>query len=700
MKILSTRHSNYGSFRGEHEFVFSGRGLTLVVGDNRDEPRMNSNGSGKSMAFDALDWGTFGVVPRDDHVDSIIHDGEDEVSVTNYYEMDDGRPLVSQREKRRGKPMVLKYWKDGVEFTALDTKELQRMLELELGMDRSVFHATVLYGQTDQFNFATAKDIQRLDILTKILDLGEIDVWSESVGVLLRGVQDEIDSLRLKIETQRSRIEVTRNSLPTFDSSASAWDQERGASLQAAVRTLNEHLGHLETARAMAAQRESVEGNLLLLQTNNNEIGGGPGGGPAYDWSQFETEVSRADRASFKQWTETKFKIEVSGKELKRRRGAMASTKTGNCTECGQLLPEDPSHVQAELAKLDASIGESRNLWVEADGKVKELQAKIDGYDRDRSEAQRLHQEADRVNLQKQTEYKQLLKEINEADAYVQKAGTYVQSLRATMADTEAKTNPWVEKKREAEDALGRDIVVLASDEKLREDKESRREYLEFWKTAFGPRGLKNYILDARLKEMNDAANEWVRLITGGTIWVRIETQTMGRSTKKLSNKMNIRVFRYNPDGTVGARNFKSWSGGEKARVSWAIDFGLSRLIAARATKTYDLMILDEVFKYVDSAGGEAVIEMLRHLRREKSSIFVIEHDASFQSQFENKVLVRKENGQSRIIEESDHESSSEESKTETEEGDVEEKPKRKVRRKSPPRRKAVPKRRPRKTPG
>ena len=59
---------------------------------------------------------------------------------------------------------------------------------------------------------------------------------------------------------------------------------------------------------------------------------------------------------------------------------------------------------------------------------------------------------------------------------------------------------------------------------------------------------------------------------------------------------------------------------------------------------------VDEVFKYVDSAGGEAVIEMLNHLRQERSSIFVIEHDEQFKSHFENRLTVRKLGGRSTIL--------------------------------------------------
>jgi DNA repair exonuclease SbcCD ATPase subunit len=177
----------------------------------------------------------------------------------------------------------------------------------------------------------------------------------------------------------------------------------------------------------------------------------------------------------------------------------------------------------------------------------------------------------------------------------------------------------------------------------------TRTNALEFWVKGFGREGLKSYVLDARLEEMNAAANEWVRLLSGGTIWVRFESQT-ATQTGKLSEKLNVRCWRYNPDGTVTERNYESWSGGEKARLDLGIDFGLARLVAARATKRYEMVVLDEVFRHLDAAGRDAVMELLQIIAQEKSSIFVIDHDAEFRGAFEHLMVVRKQNGQSAIV--------------------------------------------------
>lgn len=233
-------------------------------------------------------------------------------------------------------------------------------------------------------------------------------------------------------------------------------------------------------------------------------------------------------------------------------------------------------------------------------------------------------------------------------------ASKQLSEMSASIAAMRAQTNPFVQ-----QEVLNREAVKIARavEVDLRAKKAvatTDAEYLAFWTEAFGPRGLKNYVLDTKLQAITDAANHWVKILTGGTIWVRIETQTMGRSTGTLRNKLNVRVFRYMPDGTVRERNYKSWSGGEKQRVSLGIDLGLASLVASRARKHYDVLILDELFRHLDTSGREAVLELLQHLAREKSSVFVVDHDAELGAQFEARVVVRKVGGVSTLVEESE----------------------------------------------
>jgi uncharacterized protein YhaN len=67
MKIVSIELENFGTFYGKHVLELANKGLTLVLGDNQDEPLMNSNGAGKSSTFEGLDWTLFGDIPPSPH---------------------------------------------------------------------------------------------------------------------------------------------------------------------------------------------------------------------------------------------------------------------------------------------------------------------------------------------------------------------------------------------------------------------------------------------------------------------------------------------------------------------------------------------------------------------------------------------------------------------------------------------------------
>ncbi len=646
MRIERIHIQNYGSFYGQHGFAFADRGLVMVLGDNQDEPRMNSNGAGKSSTFDALDWCLFGVVPKGDHADSVINE-------------EAGRDCKVTVELREGDRVirVLRYRKftgedpkSGVQLevngqagiTALDPKETQRLIELELGLDREVFHACVLFGQNDRFHFADATDSERMSILTKILQMEEIDDWLDLAKAKHAGAQLALrnhENTRLQLDGKLEWMNAQ-----DFGQQSQAWDNERQAHLHEATRQLNEHMANLaKTEQVLVLEPRVLESHATLKAHHDL--------GMSYDWSHFDGGISRARQAE--QAANAKFQeTVVFGKQLRSRMDKIKATAEGDCSECGQPVTRD--HLDREVRSLEPELAGLREQYVVDEAALGQARAEVQRHEQIKSEQQRLHHEGDQENQRKYLEAQQQLRDMEEARRYLVQVQGHVAALRQAMEERRVAVNPWAQKQQELEADKARVIQELqlagqsisAADEELR--------YLDFWVKALGPKGLKSYILDTRLQEMTDAANEWVRVLTGGTFWVRFETQTLGRTTKKLSNKINIRAFRYNPDGSISERNYKSCSPGERKRLSWAIDFGLSRLVAARATKRYDLLILDEVFTYVDAAGGEAVIEMLRHLRREKSSIFVIEHSHEFQAQFEECVVVRKHMGRSQILEESD----------------------------------------------
>lgn len=611
--------------------------------------------SGKSSPFDAVFWCLWGVVPKKDHVDSVVNEeaGADcDVSVE--LEDDDKSLIVVRRfrglrKKVHGKASGVTLhvsggdetvWKKDGNRTTLDDAETQRRVERVLGMDEDLARAVFYFGQRDLFHYADATHGERLSILSKVdPTLGEVDVLLEPAKVRLKKIDGEIGQKELDLSFVSGQLEPQREQLAGHEQAVAQWEAERAEHLRQAMIQLEQHRQGAEQARAIVVHEPTVRESVEVLRLS---------GGAAFDASLLNSEIRR-QQSVVGAARESLAVLESDGRNVAARLGRLAASEMGaDCSECGQYLSGE--HLDLERRKAGDRRAGLRCRWAEQSTLVKALHREVRRAEESRDLQQREHEEGRQFNARKLREAEDQWRAVQEGQRYLAQVEPAIAQIQQTMEARRVAVCPLAEhqaagvaKIAELEERLRAIEVSLVG---LRD----QHLYEQFWVDALGPHGLKSYVLDHRLGEMTDAANRWVRLLTGGTFWVRLEPQKLGRSTKKLSNESNVRVFHYEPDGTITERNYPSWSPGERARLSFGIDFGLSRLVATRASKKWDVLILDEVFKYVDAAGGAAVAEMLRALRTEKSSIFVVEQSDHFADQFEDVMVMEKRNRRSRII--------------------------------------------------
>lgn len=636
MKIVSVVLEDFASFVGRHEFVFADRGLTMVLGENLDEPQMNSNGSGKSTLFKALDWGLFGVVPSGSHADSIVNDEVQRgCGVTVNLLEDDGTPL----QVIRGRPSSLQLFENGEELTTLDTKETQKILESKLGLDREVFHAAVLFAQEGRYHFADATDSGRMEILSKIIpELRGIDQYLATFKEKRKGLAGDRDQLSNQIIGLRGELEGVSNQVD-FSEEKAEWELGRRdtiKSYEAKIQETQEQIAYWKNAGTQVPELQKYLASLQANLPSQSE--------PSQHQTQLELAQENLSRvgAALGHTTARIGQVERSLNKIR-------STGVGDCPECGQEVTAEHLQQEASRLEVEASVLEAE--------RQQHAQAQMGWVaERDRLKAVIDVERAQRhASVQAQaTQIAQTQSDLNGIINWASEVARYEseeQGLRMGMEAERSKVNPFVAKEEASKvrlDVLKKDIKKL---EKKISSLDEEISYYDFWVTGFGPKGLKSYILDSNLQDMTDSANEVVKILTGGTFWVRFESQKKGRTTRRLSNAPSIRVFKWNPNGSVSERDYRTWSGGQKSRVSLGIDLGLSSLVGRRASKKYDMLILDEIFKYVDAKGREAVVQLLHSLRQKKSSVFVVEHDAEFQGHFENTVLVRYQNSRSTIVE-------------------------------------------------
>ena len=637
MKINHICLENYGPFFGPHVFRFADRGLVLVQGDNKDEPRMNSNGSGKSTIFDALDWALFGVVPRGDHVDSVRNEEAALCTVAVELVADDGQPVTVRRSRGRSTTVQLTVGSHGQDLTALDARETQNRIDSILGLDRDVFHAAVLFAQGDLTHYAESGDAARMAILTKILRLDEVDVYFEAAKAKAKAVEAENIALVAKIGEDRSFLKD--HEAFDFTAAIADWEVKRQGEIAGLAGMISRQATDLTALEAEARELPAARDRHLDLSAQMSALLATVPDDAAV------RQAGERERAAHMQLVT----LGAPRKLLAEQLDKMERLGIGMCPTCRQ--PITPDHKAVEVLTLRAQLQDLDDRIADADREYREIATEVG----------RLAQVYQATRQEFEAAQRALYAELMAVESKIKALGALAPRMDAIRVEMnriagmvkakQAEVNPYQERAEHHRKVTDDTRATIADGEARIAALAERAEYIDFWVQALGAKGLKSYILDTRLQELSDAANYWVGLLTGGTIWVQFEAQKATRSGKTV-NAPDLRICRWNPDGTITARNFASWSGGEKQRISFAVDFGLSRLLAGRASQKYDLLILDEVFKHLDKAGREAVMDLLQIMAREKSSVIVVEHDTDFQAMFDARVTVRKKGRRSEILEE------------------------------------------------
>lgn len=638
MKILYVEITNFGSFFGAHKFQIADRGLVFVCGDNQDEPLMTSNGAGKSTIFDSIDWCLFGDVPKGDTADSVVNEEAGKgCEVTACILDDDGTNLVVTRGRAPKKFEVVRISPEGWPIQPLSTpdpKETQRVLEKELGINREVFHAAVYRAQGDEFDFANATDGERKKLLARIIpELEEVQKLRDRTKELLSSVNQEMQSIEQSLNQTNTQIEVIKGR--NWEEQQNAWESGRQSRLDQAMELLQVKQQELHMLKSKLAEGSGLQDQLNALMVPEQLHG-------AQDALAVQLEAVEELSGAL---GEAKAAEAIVQKEL----DDMKQVESGKCTRCGMEVTAE--HLEMEIAELEAKVAALSQVradaaevyhaalqWKEkrAEGVWKEQQqnqAAMTAYTTEKTKLESAIQNLQQVEKQKT----QVERDIMRQEGVIES----IQKEKWPGAAQQQKDLEQLGVLNGMHEQLVGQLAAL----------QTRFDFLTFWAAAFGPKGLPSFILDSRLQDLTNAANEWVKALTGGTYWVRFESQSVTQKGT-LQEKFNVRVFRHNPDGTVTERNYRSWSGGEKKRVALGIDWGLSCLVASRSAKRWSEYIIDESFRqHIDSGGRTAIFELLEQVKQERSSVFVVDHDLEMAAHFENQVTVRIKNQRSVILE-------------------------------------------------
>lgn len=219
-------------------------------------------------------------------------------------------------------------------------------------------------------------------------------------------------------------------------------------------------------------------------------------------------------------------------------------------------------------------------------------------------------------------------------------------ALRSAMQKKEelkTRVNPWLKKKEEAIEKQAQIREKIADLSSKSESIKETLPYYEFWTRAFGDAGIKSFVFDLICATLTNRANNYLNKMTGGAVTISFDTQVKLKSGE-LRDKFDCVVMK---DGQRVP--YISYSGGEKRRVSLAVDMALSDLMSDYYGSKFNVVVFDEQTNYLDRAGRESFMGLLRDVAKDKT-VFVVDHDAEFKAMFDEVLTVEKHHGISRIV--------------------------------------------------
>jgi len=683
------------------------RGLVLVEGLNKDAG--GSNGAGKSALFEAMCFGLFGRTNRFGASNAkVCRNGKGETVVYHEVLADSGKLLVYRHRDHSKYGNKLLLYVNGADKTKGSDAETQKVVNEYLQLDYETFCAAVMFPQSAA-GFSSLNDGNQKYILESLLGMGRFAAAQEraktklkdiekaytaartSLAELTRAAEDlrknlqtlrtqELDYAKTKeakVQELEAKCSAHEEAKPSYDPSLAAeYERLKGQASSPAVvqaRQLAEH-----SQRRISDTEKEIERLRGSIDTLNTDLAGYPTETPPYPEQGIDGLKKDYQRIS-QQKASIEAEMTSKNVDLASADSTIRSLDSAIlCTRCGQVLTAKAkmamlgdsgvvrNQVIIDLQRLSAALKEINSNHLIAEGlyfNAESYQKWEEGQEKQKlvnSKGREIISLEIRANTLKSglSSVREILERARsqEAEANVLKTKIDGQEramrewlarrteLLTSLEEKQAESSPYAELVRVACEELETKQTASTRKSSLLFELEGQVNILNFWIDGFGNKGVKSLLLDTITPILNANANEYLSILTDGTAKVRFSTQTTLQSGEQ-RDRFNVAA-----EIAMGSQDYAGASGGEHQRIDIATLFALGDLASSRAHAPISLRLLDEPFSALDSVGAEQVVRLLKTKIVPKSgTVLVMTHDDNLKALFDNRILVVKEGGISRI---------------------------------------------------
>ena len=596
------------AFRDRAEVTFKRGECTVIFGDNQTDRGVLNNGAGKSTLFEAIALALTGdLLPRDTPItrDKAINRDSDEAWVIMRLANDVLHQTmdIQRRFFRKKSAKAALYENDHLNTELTSVAEVdKRILEL-LGLSRDDLLRYYIISQDRQYNFLTAPDTTKKEILNRITNADMLQPVLDAIKADYKAATERVTEYETKILTLDTRRETLEENLAELKANTSA------AANIAGMTGLLE--GYIKDAAALGIQAKEIraefEAEKMKREQFERQLEAAP---------NFEEDIAAAEE-----------KIDAARKARKKNRRAKEELELAlegviSCPKCGeQFIPN---------SEFNLTPDQIRRIIDQRERDDEQLAAGV-------KKAEKALEDLE----EKQRDYEQVSAELTRVKRNITAIRERADRLKRQMDETDRRRADLAKRIEESKRAADNDASVKAAEAELAAFR-YLTESLSFWDFHMGKNGFLTFLANKSLKVLEGMTNVYLEKF-GLDVTVLINGFTM---TKDGNVRDKIDVY-IQSDG-LNADVYGIHSGAERGRVALASLIGLNRLINMSTDgRGLDMILLDEAFHGIDSMGQEHIIRTLENVG---ITSMMITQNVSADFSAKNKLIVRKIDKVSRYV--------------------------------------------------
>ena len=517
-----------------------------------------------------------------------------------------------------------------------DNRETQQYIEDIISIDKTSFANSIVFGQGYSKNlrrFSELTDKEQKECLEKILDLEAFSAAHEKTSKEIKTLvsqralhQSQREIITAAIgDLEESLVEAceSKNTFDTTREDRVVSARERCDSLTQNIDSLLEEVSKLPQNR----EEDEVDGDI----------------------SEYKNELSNyQDKKDLvkEKYSESKSKFLVINNGIKKEIDSLrtkadklsdGADEGEECFHCGALVLN--TRLADRKGDLQFEIDDRGRTVKEIDLKIAQLTARYTSKITEIVEVIEMITEVlERLVEEKRNIFVTAneLERLNSKIDY-ERAGLAAYSEQITRLMEEG--NPYTSLVEKLEISIADKNKKVEEIDKVVGNLDVEMEYYKFWKIGFSRTGIRSFLLDQIIPFLNERANKYLTILTDGGIEVCFNAR------KQLASGEWRESFNVEVVNKSAADTYEGNSGGEKRRIDLAISLAINDFIASRSGKRFNLLLLDEVFENIDETGVYFVIKVLEELSRNRSSVFVITHQDSLASYFDDTIMFSRREG-------------------------------------------------------